>query len=191
MSHHIIYIPGLGDRYDNLRRSGIKRWNRQGLTAELVPMQWNKGGTFSDRKQKIETAIDTALAAGHRVALIGESAGASMAINIMTGRDDVMLLVTLCGVASPSSPVAPYLRRRSPTFDESLKRLSSSHDQLHLSDVVTFSAFRDSVVRRRYSTINGANNRRLPSIGHFTTITLALTVFKSRIIKQIVEHGEK
>ncbi len=51
LTMHLIYIPGLGDRYDIFRTWALKIWEKQyGIQTKLVPMQWKNGDdTLADK----------------------------------------------------------------------------------------------------------------------------------------------
>lgn len=77
---HIIYISGLGDRYDGLRRFCLRLWKYPGITTELAPMTWADSGSYDEKFARVVSAIDQVK--GKRIVLFGESAGGSMAVNI-------------------------------------------------------------------------------------------------------------
>lgn len=107
-----------------------------------------------------------------RIVLIGESAGASLALHVAANDPRVARVITLCGVASPDTPVSGYLRRRAPALSEAVDSLNESYD----TDVHSVRAIVDGVVAKRYSVVRGANEHVIWSIGHLTTIALCLTV---------------
>lgn len=189
MVHHIIYIPGLGDRYDGGRRLALKGWRALGVRAELVPMQWYDGASYEAKYQQVIAAIDRAQRAGHVVTLIGESAGGSMAINVAASVPTLHKLLTIGGVASPTMPVAASTLRKSPAFKDSIQHLGDSLPRLNKDVTTVVRAKFDPVVTYKYSHIEGARDHPLPSIGHLTTIALSLTVFSRRIVR-LVKHEQ-
>lgn len=175
---HIIYIPGLGDNSDELRQLGLKTWRLWGVSTELIPMQWNDGEQYSAKLARVLGAIDAAKKAGYLVAIVGESAGGSMAINATAARrSSVASLLTICGVDSPSIRPSATILRKSPAFKDSIAELATSLSSLDLTKVQTISALIDGVVYHNVSTITGARNFRVLGIGHLPTIALCLTVY--------------
>lgn len=189
--YHLIYIPGLGDGYDGLRRAGLFTWRLWGVSTELVPMQWYGGGDLSTRYNAVIAAIDRAQRDGRRVILVGESAGASLAINVAARRSDIHGLMTVCGIANSRAEVSPLIRKKSPAFDQSLDHLAQSLEELDVATVCNVRAIADSVVPKRSSIIPGARQRVVWSVGHIVTITLCLSVYGglfiyfARMIKKV------
>lgn len=185
MKHTIIYIPGLGDKYDDYRRKALKLWPLFGVNAVLVPMNWYSGGAYDERFERASKVIIDAVDRGHVVSLVGESAGGSMAINLFASHPVVASVITIAGVNRASTPVAQRTLRRGPAFavsrqrvDESLRSINSERKR----QIYTLSALLDSVVRARNSHIEGARNYRVWSVGHLFTITLCLTFFAGYVI---------
>lgn len=186
MKYTIFYIPGLGDNYDVYRQKALRLWSFFGVNAELLPMNWYAGGTYDDRFQYASQVITTAIASGNRVALVGESAGASMAINLFAANPSIAKIITVAGVNAAATPVAPRTLRRGPAFAESRQRISESLDGIspdRRRHIYTLSAWLDTVVRSNYSQISGAaHNYRVWSVGHLFTIAMCLTVLAGYIV---------
>ncbi|MNH58476.1 Alpha/beta hydrolase family protein [compost metagenome] len=180
---HLIYIPGLGDGYDGLRRAGLFAWRVWGVSTELVPMRWYGGGDLATRYATVVAAIDHAQQRGCRVVLVGESAGASLAINVAAHRSDIFGLMTICGIASPRAEVSSLIRKKSPAFNQSLARLENDLNELDLSRVCNVRAAVDHVVPRGSSVILGAKQRTMWSVGHVATITLCLSLYGGLIVR--------
>lgn len=185
MKQHVIYIPGLGDRYDGLRRRGLWLWGRLGLSTELVPMQWYNGnGSFEDRYQAVVVAIQASEAKGCQVVLVGESAGAAMAISVVAGYPHVGL-VTLCGVTSPATPIAPSIRLRSPAFDRAIANLDQALGKLDLGRVDCVRASVDPVIAKSYSLVPGARHHVIWCLGHILTIAACLSLYAPYMVRLI------
>ena len=180
--YHLIYIPGLGDGYDVMRRVGLMTWRLWGVTTELVPMQWYGGGSIDARYDALSGAIDRALLKGRRVVLVGESAGASLAINVASHLLDIYGLMTICGITNPRAEVSSVIRKKSPAFNQSLARLGKDVSKLDLSVVCNIRAIVDHVVPRRSSVIPGAKRRTIWSVGHVATIALCLSVYGGFVV---------
>ncbi|MES2876639.1 MAG: alpha/beta hydrolase [Patescibacteria group bacterium] len=171
MKTHIIYIPGLGDRYDGFRSAALKTWRLWNVTTEYVPITWYDGESLVSKLNRIEAAIERTPADVNLV-LIGESAGATLALHMAT-HARVDRVITLCGVARGNTPVSSYLRRRAPALNEGVNGLTDAYN----TDVQSVRAVIDGVVGKKYSVVSGATEHVIWSIGHLTTIALCLTLY--------------
>lgn len=183
--HYIIYISGLGDHYDTVRAFFLRLWYIYGVKTRLVPMQWYGDGSYEQKVRQIKQAISAAQQAGYAVSLIGESAGASIALNVAAATPTLHRVVTLAGVNSSVMPISPVTRRRSPAFDVSAMNIGASLKLLDISRIHTISAASDSIVPARYSTIPGAHNHRIWSVGHIATIILSISLLSGYIVSII------
>jgi hypothetical protein len=180
MKTHIIYIPGLGPTYDPARRFALKFWRLGGVSTELVEMAWKDGDSFDTKYRAVVKSIEKARTLNRKVVLIGESAGASMALVAASNISAVRGCITLCGVSLPSTPIATPLRRASPALDEAVGRLKNVAITVPL--VSLRSAF-DPVIGKKYSTAKGAKPHIIWSVGHMTTIILCMTLYAPYVIK--------
>ncbi|HRJ06009.1 MAG TPA: hypothetical protein PK096_00355 [Candidatus Saccharibacteria bacterium] len=180
-STHVIYIPGLGDHYEWFRSFGLKIWTLWGISAELVPSIWDDGQSLETKSSRVIAAINTAQSAGKRVILVGESAGAALAL-IVAANHRVEKVVTLCGVARANTPIAAALRKRVPALDQAVKALDNI---VVTAPIVSLRAARDAVINKRYSIADGAESHVLWSAGHQFTVVLCLTVFSPYVVRVI------
>lgn len=183
--HVLLYIPGLGERYDTYRKRALGLWRLFGVEARLLPMNWYDGEPYDDKYSDVSAVIGSLLDAGTKVSLVGESAGGSMAINLFARHPQVMNLITIAGVNASTTPVAAKTLRRGPAFTVSRQHVGESLDMLSAErrrNIYTVSGLRDDVVRRQYSRITGAHNHYIWAVGHIVTITACLTVFSGYII---------
>ncbi|MNY14510.1 Alpha/beta hydrolase family protein [compost metagenome] len=180
--YHLIYIPGLGDSYDHLRRAGLFTWRLWGVSTELVPVQWYGGGDLEARYAMVAAAVNRAQWRGCRVILVGESAGASLAINVASRCPDVDGLMTICGIANPRAEVSAAIRKKSPAFNQSLGWLKADIDELDTTKVCNLRAVIDPVVPRGSSVILGAKQRVIWSVGHIVTIALCLSLYGGLVV---------
>lgn len=193
MKHYIIYIPGLGDRYDGLRRFLLMFWRIYGVKTELVPMQWYAGGDFSDRSSKIQAAITAAQQKGYTVSLIGESAGGSAALNVMAENASLYLTISLAGVNDPNTPISSHIFRKSLAFKESVGLLQSSRDTVlksRTSDIVSITGKSDPTVPVTKNLLPGAYHKKVWVYGHVQTI-LSVLSFMSFVPINIIKQHKK
>lgn len=167
----ILYVPGLGDRYDGFRRICLTAWKLYGVEARLVPMKWTSQESFEDKLMRLRNAIDEY----DDVILVGESAGGTMVLHIAEEDPrNVVRYVTLCGVCQADMPIADRLNRRNPALLQAGRSLSGKYPRKKLRH---YEALYDSVVPARYSSVEGFDKRIVLSLGHFFTITLCLTLY--------------
>lgn len=188
MKQHIFYIPGLGDHYDVGRSVALKLWRLFGVRATLVPMKWYEGGTYATKLTEVATAVKKAKAAGERVTLIGESAGASLALNAAAVLPQVDRVITLAGVNSSQLPISPRIFARSPAFADSSRAIDTSLTTLNPRIVHTVRALWDPVVSPKYDRIQGAHHHVVFAVGHLTSIVLLLTIYSPYVI-YLVKRG--
>lgn len=172
MRTYVLYIPGLGDRYDGFRRTILRGWSLWGVTARLVPVTWYDGGNLEAKLARIESAM-SAVPDDARIVLIGESAGASLALHMASRNMRIDRVITLCGVAQPSTPVSSYLRRRAPALDQAVKSLPIRFN----IEIHSVRAAIDGVVGAKYSSTDSAIRHVIWSVGHLTTIALCLSLY--------------
>jgi len=186
---HIIYLSGFGMNYDKLRRRLLGQWHFRGVSVELVAMQWEGEETFEQKLARIDRAIDKE--AGKRIVLLGESAGGSMAVHMYARRPgDVYRAVTLCGKNSHPETVGENYYRRSPAFRGSMGQLNKSINALsdeQRRHFVSIHPLYDPVVPVRETLLPGCARVRLPSVGHFFTIVLGLSVLRRVVLRAVRE----
>ena len=177
----ILYIPGLGGRYDRLRRIALVSWRIFGVKACLVPMNWYDGKPLAEKMVRVEEALKSA-GKSTPVAIVGESAGASIALLAATKYKNIHTLITICGVTRPTTPISPYLQYRAPALPEAVAQL----DGIALASSLSIHSLRswyDPVVGKEYSTAPTAKVHTLLTPGHLFTILCCLTVFSGYVVR--------
>lgn len=188
MKRYIIYIPGLGDHNDGLRRFLLFFWRLFGVKTELVPMQWYDGRSFEEKFDRVEIAVEKAVAKGYNVSLVGESAGASMAMNVFSRNNSIDRMMSLCGVNYSHANISPQIFKKSPAFKTSVSLLEQSRSVAvgdKLDRIVSVTAISDPTVSVKKNTIPGAKHIMIWSIGHFTTIVLCLSIFSFVLVREL------
>jgi pimeloyl-ACP methyl ester carboxylesterase len=185
MSTHIIYVPGLGDANDRLRAAALSVWWLWGTPATLIPITWDDGQDMDQKMALIQRAIDK-IPKGKRIVLIGESAGATLALHTAAIDQRVAKVITLCGVARPDTPVSARLRQKAPALDQAVNTLPEHFDV----EVQSVRAAIDNVIGSKYSSVAGSKRHVIWSIGHLFTITLCLTLL-APYMAHIAKRQEK
>jgi len=173
----IVYIPGLGDRFDPLRRIALARWKRAGTRISFVPMHWNdQRETYEDKYERIAKIIENF--PEDEIVLVGESAGGAMALLAFSRNlTRVNRVVTICGYNHGAAQVHPYHKRKHPAFyrlmpvvDSTVKKLT--HDSRER--ITTIYSTRDPIVAVSHSHIDDATEEILRTSGHFASIARIL-----------------
>lgn len=147
------------------------------MSVTPVKIDWYDGRDMDQKMSLIKTAIGR-VNEGSRIVLIGESAGATLALHTSVADKRVDHVITLCGVARPNTPISAGLRRRAPALDQAVNTLPEHFEV----DVQSIRAAIDNVVRQKYSSVLGAKRRVIWFVGHLTTIMLCLTVLAPYVV---------
>lgn len=179
MPHSIIYVPGLGDNHFKGQQVLISTWRLWGVRPHMVRMVWDEGDAFAPKLQKLLAKIDELHSKGHKVSLVGASAGASAVLNAFAVRKDkVSGVVCIAGKINNPEGIGSGYRRRSPAFVDSAYQVQPSLDTLDFENDRTriqsrYAVF-DPVVPMRDSEVVGGNNKTVPTVGHSVTIATQL-----------------
>lgn len=174
---HYIYIPGFGDRFNLLRRLALRRWVDTGVQVSLVPMQWSdRSETYQQKYERVLEVIATST--DNDIRLVGESAGAAMALYVfLQDKERVTQVTTVCGYVHTAEAIVAYQRRRHPAFYPlvcEVDMLLSSASVGARRRVTMIYSRRDTVVEPTYSRIEGAKQVLLATPGHITSIGYVL-----------------
>lgn len=184
MKYYILYIPGLGN-YDRARASALKMWRVFGVSVQLVSVKWHDGRTYEEKLAEVQKEAEKAIKAGYKVVMIGESAGASLALNAAATLPKLHKIVLIAGVNSSRLPISPYTKKRSIAFAQSAAGIAKSLEKIDTVKIHTIRALHDAVVSPRFNDIPGAHRHVLPTIGHLATIILCLTILSPFVIRII------
>ncbi|MGB4762551.1 MAG: hypothetical protein WBP12_04330 [Candidatus Saccharimonas sp.] len=185
---YIIYLSGLGDRYDSIRGACLWGWRIYGATVTLVPSRWASSETFDVKVKRVMQVVQEAHDNGYRVVLIGESAGGSLALNIYAQVPTLISrVVTLCGKNAQADTVSPRLYRRNPAFRVSMQRVGRAVEQLTRDQrqrVSVVYPLVDAYVPRADTLIPDCHRVRLYSVGHLTSILFGLTFASFVLVRE-------
>lgn len=183
--HLVFYVPGLGDHYDAGRSFALWFWRIYGFKVRLLPVKWYGGGTFEDKMSLVVSFAQEAQKQGYEVTLIGESAGASLALNAAARLPQLHKIILIAGVNSSKLSISPHIQRRSPSFVASTKAIGSSLTNVVPEKIHTVRALADGTVSPRFNDIPKAHKHVIWSVGHIPTILLCLTLLSPFIAKII------
>lgn len=168
---HYIYIPGLGDKYDWLRRVGTWHWQlRRGVTRTVVPMRWKFNEPLSAKYDRVLAAIDLT-PANAAIVVVGESAGGSVALTVPTLTTRNIAVVTFCGKNTDTQTIGNFYRKNYQTFVESVTKSESliASGTVPKRLLVCYSTL-DPVVPVASSSVPGDDSIAVAVPGHLTAI---------------------
>lgn len=181
MKHTVIYIPGLGDSRVGGRRLLVAGWRIYGVRPVVHQMNWADKQPFELKFRALLQHIDERISKGERVSLVGESAGASAALNAYAARRQTIHRVAcICGKLQRPETIHPATYRQNPAFAESMELLPVSLNSLapeQLRKVRSVHPLWDPTVPVPDTLIPGAESKTIPTFGHATSIVLGDTLF--------------
>ena len=192
--HHLIFVPGLGDN-TKLLTWAVSRFQQDGLKPQVHTTPWaGTERTFRPKLDRLVRKIDDIAANGHKITLVGASAGASAVLNAYSERrDKVDSVVNVCGRLRAGTQVFPSLHlasSRHPAFRESVT-LFENENEPTLTDsdrrkVLTIQAAFDESVPKSTTPLESATNIVLPWIEHNIAIYATL-LFSRRAINDFIK----
>lgn len=187
--HHVIIVPGLNNGV-KLRKifASTKTWDQYGLFVTVHIAPWDDQD-FATKIAALLKKIDTLVAQGHQVSLIGISAGGSLVMNAYLSRKKyIHKVVTICArlrIGSKKFPDIHFAKRFYPAYAESVLFCESGIARLNMRDkknIMTVRGVIDELVPVTTMIINDATNICLPIGIHFLVMAYALTIDKKKII---------
>lgn len=186
----VIYVPGLGDKYDIVRRIGLWLWRFQlrGARVTFVSMKWSVADdSYEAKVARIADAISNSKA-GEQIVLIGESAGGGMVLANWLNDTRVDAIVTVCGKNKGRENISETTYRRNPAFRSAMidaeGALADSSESAR-ARVLTVYSPQDTVVPPEDTLVHGAREMTIPTGGHGRTIVTVLFAYAHRIIKTL------
>lgn len=189
MRHHVIYVPGLGDSRTYGQDKAIKNWQKYGLTAHFFPMGWADKEKFGPKLERLLGKIDELTKQGHRVSLVGVSAGASAVLNAYARRSDVHGVVLIGGKVQNPRSIGRLIFDVNPAFKESVFMAEKSLKSLgpdKISRIMSIHPLIDGRVPVADTRIPGSVEKTVPVIGHVTGILYTI-VFRGRLIANFLK----
>lgn len=187
--HKILYIPGLGDHAPQTRKQLGLFWQYKYVDFEIFPMRWSGDEPWLTKRNRLLKQIDTYTDAGFTVSLIGESAGASAAMNALHERgESLRAVILLCGKSQYPTRVAARLYTKNPALRGALKDSHTIIQKLTTAEkhkILNIHPLVDEVVPIWETKIPGVKNTRIPAVGHAPSIILGATLCNFIIVRFI------
>jgi hypothetical protein len=188
---HVLYFNGLGPGKTRKREELAMRYlAKHDLHVTHHGINWRSGESFNELLDKAVKATKDKLKAKGRLALVGSSAGGSMAINVFSQlQDENLLAVSLCGRLHPGNLGWWDWRDLKRMAHLGTKHASQSfYDAVVYCDKVAIPALRPESLRRITTTqqifdfvvpkhtmeIPGVEPTFIPAIGHGMGIGMAV-----------------
>ena len=183
---HLIYVPGLGDHKVAGQEKLIGTWPRHGVTYEMCQMNWATG-TWEPKLAKILAAIDSAVADGKDVGLVGASAGGCAVINAYAARKEVVTgVIVIAGKVNRPEIVGQKFKDTNSAFWTAIQATPEALANLNAAkrmNILSRRGLLDEMVFPLDNNIPGAKNRVVPTIGHVGTIGSQLLLGAPSFIK--------
>ncbi|HCH34714.1 MAG: hypothetical protein UY35_C0022G0008 [Candidatus Saccharibacteria bacterium GW2011_GWC2_48_9] len=181
---HIIYLPGLGDRYDPMRRFFLRAWSLYGAHVTMIPMRWASNEPYNAKRARVLSALD--MLDNERIVLMGESAGGSMAVSVFAAQSGTVVgTMTLCGKNTRSDNVSHRIYAHNPAFRESMQQAEALVRNLQPKQserFVSIVPLYDPTVPVAETLIPGCQKITLPLVGHLAAILAMLTIFAPLVV---------
>lgn len=177
MQHHIIYIPGLGDKKVGAQQLVVNTWKLWNSEPHLFQMNWSDHEPYAPKQARLLALVDK-LAQTGSVSLVAASAGATAAINTFAQRKEIIQgVVCIAGKINNPQAIGGGYKRNNPAFWESAHETPDALASLGEQDrsrILSIRAMFDPIVPARDSVLQGANNRLTWTSGHAITIATQL-----------------
>lgn len=184
-AHTIIYVTGLGDGVSDRnvawQRRIIRCWRLWGVNAEIFQMKWADDEPFQYKIERLLARVDELDTRGHKISLVGVSAGASAALAAFVARKPIISgVVFICGKLAHPETVQQSYYDENPAFQAAMQQLNANLSKLNQADtqkLLSIHPLYDQTVRVRDTKIAGVRWRAIPTLLHVPSIALGITLF--------------
>ena len=178
MTHHAIYVPGLGDHRTRAQRLAPKYWEVFGVKGQCYVMNWRDKEALAPKLTRLLQLIDELAKGGNKVSLVGTSAGASAVLVAYAARQDkISGVICICGKINHPETVKPSRFVQNPAFKESLAELQQILPKLGpraRDRIMSIHPLYDGIVPSADTIVPGAQERLIPTVGHAFSIGMTL-----------------
>jgi pimeloyl-ACP methyl ester carboxylesterase len=185
--HRVIYIPGIKDDLLWVQSSAIRLWRLHGVRGHCHEMPWAGDEAWEPKFQRLLDEIDSYAAQGHKVSLVGASAGASAILNAYFERTDkIHRLVYICAKINAPETVSQKTYAENPAFKTSLKLLQGNLKKLTATDKAKMHSYyspNDGNVPYAATVIEGVAETRLPALRHGRAIIYCMTFGAPKLMR--------
>ena len=194
MQHHVIYVPGILDDIYYLQGSLVRTWRLRGIHSHTHEIPWAGNEMWEPKFKQLLSKIDKHVSQGHKISLVGASAGASAVLNAYVERaDKISGLVYICGKINEPENVIQKTYDENPAFKTSLYELQTNLPKLRSADkakMLSLYSPIDKMVPHPDTLISGIEERLLPSLNHGKVILYALGPGAGRILNFLKQKAK-
>lgn len=187
--HYIIFVPGIRDDLLYVQSFLIQCWRFCGVRPVMLTMPWLGAEEFEPKLARLVSRIDNYWRQGHRVSLVGASAGASAVLNAYSQRNnEIESVAYICGKVNHPDTVSNKTYDQNPAFKTSMLQLQNTLSLFSKADkrkIRSFYSTADTTVPYMDTVIGGISEKRLPSFGHMWAILYALSFGSVRLLQAL------
>lgn len=191
--HHVIYIPGIQDDAYHAQSLAVSFWRLYGVRGHCHPIPWTGEEAYAPKFQRLLAQIDKYIERGHKVSLVGASAGVSAILNAYVERpNDITGLVYICAKINAPETVSPKTYAANPAFKTALYDLQTNLHKLSAADkakMLSLYSSNDQTVSYQATVIPGVTEKLLPPLRHGYAIMYSLTLGAPGFIRFLKRQG--
>ena len=189
----MIYVPGIRDDLYFIQSVLIQCWRLRGVRPIMRTMPWSGEEGFEPKLARLVSGIDTYRQQGHRVYLVGASAGASAVLNAYAQRKgDVQGVAYICGKVNYPDTVSSQTYAQNPAFKTSMTQLQDTISTFVESDkrkLCSFYSSADTTVPYKDTVIEGVLEQKLPPLRHGWAILYTLSFGFGNLLQTLKKLG--
>lgn len=171
-----LYINGLGDGATTLKDKMVKRWwDWAGLDIQHAHIDWYDGKSLEEKLTSVEQKVDEMLSSFGGVAIIGSSAGGSLAVNSFYS----LRKKNVCAIST-------HGRLKAGNYPSS-HRMSLYH-RAHLDTAKPSQSFFDSVTMAETQVIPSLTEQDKERLLVLTQLTDMVVPMETMIIEGVQRH---
>jgi hypothetical protein len=193
-----IYITGLGDdagsRNVAWQKKILRLWRLGGVKTTLFRMGWGENESFEKKLERLLEVIDKLDERGHKISLLGVSAGASAAVAAFVLRSRTISgVVFICGKLARPEAVQKSYFIENPAFYTSMQQLEVNLAKLKPVDkhkMLSIRPLYDQTVAVRDTKIAGVHSKLIPTLFHTPSIALGITIFSLVVVSFLKKQAK-
>lgn len=185
----IIYVPGIKDDFLYVQSCLIQFWRFRSIRPVLLTMPWSGEEPFEPKLARLVAKIDNLRRQGHKVSLVGASAGASAVLNAYAQRNEALESVAyICGKINHPGTVSSRTYAYNPAFKASMLQLQKTLHLIGDTDkrkLCSFYSPADQTVPYADTVVKGVTEKILPPLGHPWAILYAISFGSGQLIQSL------
>jgi pimeloyl-ACP methyl ester carboxylesterase len=193
---HGILSPGLKDHHFVARKAQeltLPGWEKYGIFLEYHANNWNEGTDLDPKLEDFNDHVDRLYDRHGKIVIIGDSAGASVALHAYAAQPDkISSVVTNAGKLHHPETLPAEDFEKNPTFEHSLMKLPRSLRVLRnlglMPTILNVHGIWDGRVPVKDSILEGAPELTVPMFAHPLNILVALEFYRKPIARHIRTH---